>query len=346
MHQVVDRPAGRGPAGHALHQDPRRGPRRRPQAVPAEGHRPRPAGLDPGAAVRRRRHRRTAPRRATTRQRTPKKMKAAALRGALSDRARAGLVHVVSALVDGRRPVHQGGAHRAGRDRRCRAAPRAGRAGARRRGQLAVAAQPAERAPDRAGPAQHLRRAGQRRRGVHPGRAGRVPGRPDRGAHPGVAERAEARRREQAGGADQGARGEDQREPAAEEAPFGAGQPRSRWRTASQPDGFPIKGNADSMLYHVPGSRSTTAPRPRSGSPTPRPPSRPASSCRRRSGRRRGGGQVIPDPRDILLAPVISREELRAARGAPVHLRRRGRTRTRPRSRSPWRRCSGSRCSA
>ena len=34
-------------------------------------------------------------------QRTPKKMKAAALRGALSDRARNGRVHVVSGLVDG-----------------------------------------------------------------------------------------------------------------------------------------------------------------------------------------------------------------------------------------------------
>src|SRR5690554_1798855 len=34
-------------------------------------------------------------------QRTPKKMKAAALRGALSDRARAGRVHVVSSLVAG-----------------------------------------------------------------------------------------------------------------------------------------------------------------------------------------------------------------------------------------------------
>jgi large subunit ribosomal protein L4 len=34
-------------------------------------------------------------------QRTPKKMKAAALRGALSDRARNGRVHVVTALVDG-----------------------------------------------------------------------------------------------------------------------------------------------------------------------------------------------------------------------------------------------------
>jgi large subunit ribosomal protein L4 len=37
-------------------------------------------------------------------QRTPKKMKAAALRGALSDRARAGRVHVVDSLADGDRP--------------------------------------------------------------------------------------------------------------------------------------------------------------------------------------------------------------------------------------------------
>ena len=37
-------------------------------------------------------------------QRTPKKMKAAALRGALSDRARHGRVHVVSALLEGEAP--------------------------------------------------------------------------------------------------------------------------------------------------------------------------------------------------------------------------------------------------
>jgi large subunit ribosomal protein L4 len=37
-------------------------------------------------------------------QRTPKKMKAAALRGALSDRARSGQVHVISGLVDGDTP--------------------------------------------------------------------------------------------------------------------------------------------------------------------------------------------------------------------------------------------------
>jgi large subunit ribosomal protein L4 len=38
------------------------------------------------------------------RQRTPKKMKAAALRGALSDRASHGRVHVVSAIVEGDKP--------------------------------------------------------------------------------------------------------------------------------------------------------------------------------------------------------------------------------------------------
>ena len=37
-------------------------------------------------------------------QRTPKKMKAAALRGALSDRARGGRVHVVESFVDGETP--------------------------------------------------------------------------------------------------------------------------------------------------------------------------------------------------------------------------------------------------
>lgn len=38
-------------------------------------------------------------------QRTPKKMKAAALRGALSDRARAGRIHVVESLVGGTKPA-------------------------------------------------------------------------------------------------------------------------------------------------------------------------------------------------------------------------------------------------
>ena len=81
-------------------------------------------------------------RRTTTRQRTPKKMKAAALRGALSDRARAGQVHVRVRARRRRHPVHQDGAHRARR--------RVGERGeerwscsARRRGRLAQPAQPA-----------------------------------------------------------------------------------------------------------------------------------------------------------------------------------------------------------
>jgi large subunit ribosomal protein L4 len=41
-------------------------------------------------------------------QRTPKKMKAAALRGALSDRARAGRIHVVESLVTGDAPSTKG----------------------------------------------------------------------------------------------------------------------------------------------------------------------------------------------------------------------------------------------
>ena len=67
-------------------------------------------------------------------QRTPKKMKAAALRGALSDRARHGRVHVVTGLVDRRRPGHQGRRGRAGAG--VAAAPPARRHRARRRGHL------------------------------------------------------------------------------------------------------------------------------------------------------------------------------------------------------------------
>ncbi|BCT77162.1 hypothetical protein SCMU_30040 [Sinomonas cyclohexanicum] len=41
-------------------------------------------------------------------QRTPKKMKAAALRGALSDRARNGRIHVLESLVAGEKPSTKG----------------------------------------------------------------------------------------------------------------------------------------------------------------------------------------------------------------------------------------------
>ena len=48
-------------------------------------------------------------------QRTPKKMKAAALRGALSDRARYDRIHVVDSLVDGDAPSAKAGVRRARR---------------------------------------------------------------------------------------------------------------------------------------------------------------------------------------------------------------------------------------
>ena len=66
-------PARRRPPGHALHQDPRRGPRWWQEALPAEGHRPRPSGLDPRAAVRRRWRRPRPARRATTRSGRPRR---------------------------------------------------------------------------------------------------------------------------------------------------------------------------------------------------------------------------------------------------------------------------------
>ena len=46
MHQVVTAQLAKPPRRHAEHQDPQRGPRRRRQAVPPEGHRQRPPGFD------------------------------------------------------------------------------------------------------------------------------------------------------------------------------------------------------------------------------------------------------------------------------------------------------------
>ncbi len=74
-------------------------------------------------------------------QRTPKKMKAAALRGALSDRARDGRIHVVSSFTRQRQPVHQGRGSRS-RGNRCRGSSVGGPHPGRRR-LLAQLAQPA-----------------------------------------------------------------------------------------------------------------------------------------------------------------------------------------------------------
>ncbi len=55
MHQVVTAQLAAKRVGYAQHQDPCRGARRWREAVAPEGHRPRPPGLDPRAAVARRR---------------------------------------------------------------------------------------------------------------------------------------------------------------------------------------------------------------------------------------------------------------------------------------------------
>ena len=109
-------------------------------------------------------------------QRTPKKMKAAALRGALSDRARDGRVHVVAAFVDGETPSTKAAItvlDAVTAAKRVLVVLDRGR-----RPQLGEPAQRAAGAPDRGRPAQHLRRALRRRGGLHRDRPRRVPRRP------------------------------------------------------------------------------------------------------------------------------------------------------------------------
>ena len=112
-------------------------------------------------------------------QRTPKKMKAAALRGALSDRARAGRVHVVSSLVEGEAPKTKAALTAL----RNVVAERSALVVLERTDELTVLSlrNVPERAPALGRPAEHLRRPRQRRRRVHRRRAGRLRRRRRRG---------------------------------------------------------------------------------------------------------------------------------------------------------------------
>ncbi|MCW2722154.1 MAG: ribosomal protein L4/L1e [Pseudonocardia sp.] len=178
-------------------------------------------------------------------QKTPKKMKAAALRGALSDRARAGLVHVVPSLVTGDTPSTK----------------------AARTALVDVAGDAATRAlvvlnrDDEVSwlslrnlPTVHLIAPDQlntydvlvndvvvfTEASLEAFLAGPI-ATPTRGSVT-----ASARESETVGLSEAPAAAED-------EAPYGAGS-HAPLADGSQPDGFPVKGNADSMLYHVPGS--------------------------------------------------------------------------------------------
>jgi large subunit ribosomal protein L4 len=178
-------------------------------------------------------------------QKTPKKMKAAALRGALSDRARAGLVHVVPSLVTGDTPSTKGA--------RTALVDVAGDAAARA---LVVLNRDDEVSwlSLRNLPTVHLIAPDQlntydvlvndvvvfTEASLEAFLAGPI-ATPTRGSVT-----ASARESETVGLSKAPAAAED-------EAPYGAGS-HAPLADGSQPEGFPVKGNADSMLYHVPGS--------------------------------------------------------------------------------------------
>ena len=166
IHQVVVAQQAAARQGTHSTKTPRRGPRRWPQALQAEGHRPRPPGLDPRAAVRRRWHR---PRPAAAQLRPAHPQEDEGRRparcplrpGPQRPRPRGRRPGV------GRQALHQGRAGRAGLADRPRGLPRGARA--LRRDHLALAAQRARGPHRRRRPAQHLRRAQRRRRGLHQG---------------------------------------------------------------------------------------------------------------------------------------------------------------------------------
>jgi large subunit ribosomal protein L4 len=173
-------------------------------------------------------------------QKTPKKMKAAALRGALSDRARAGLVHVVSSVVTGDAPATK----------------------AARKAVEAVAGEASERVLAVVGredevawlslrnlPNVHVIAPDQlntydvlvndavvfTQEALDAFLAGPI-------AAPSKSSVARAIARES-----------ETIEGASAENPYGP-QSHAPLADGSQPEGFPVKGNIDSMLYHVPGS--------------------------------------------------------------------------------------------
>jgi large subunit ribosomal protein L4 len=191
-------------------------------------------------------------------QRTPKKMKAAALRGALSDRARAGVVHVVTAFVTGDAPSTKA----------AREALSAIAGGVPRRALVVLErTDEASRLSLRNLPNVHLIAHDQlntydvlvndiivfTRAALDAFLDGPIAV-PTRASQARAAQSAnepvglvKAPAKQPAAAAAKAST------PTAEEAPFGPGS-HLPLEDDSQPEGFPIKGNADSMLYHVPDS--------------------------------------------------------------------------------------------
>ena len=180
-------------------------------------------------------------------QRTPKKMKAAALRGALSDRARAGVVYVVDTLSPGDTPSTK--------------ATRAALAGVAGEGKTLVvltAADTVSQLSLRNLPNVHLLTPGQlntydvldsesvvfTEEALAEFLDGPI-GTP-KGATP-ASEQVSFTKSASA----KAAPAEDDADE--DEHPYGPDS-HAPLADGSQPEGFPVKGNADSMLYHVPGS--------------------------------------------------------------------------------------------
>ena len=254
IHQVVVAQQAAARQGSHSTKTPRRGPRRWPQALQAEGHRPRPPGLDPRSAVRRR-WRRARPAAAQLRpahaqedegRRAPRCPLRPGPRRPHPRRRR---------LRPGRRSVHQDRARLAHRDQRPAPLPR--RARAHRRRHLALAAQRARGAHRGRRPAQHLRRGRLRRRGLHPGRLRRLRERHRRHeraqgrAEPRRGARAQGRGRVRGRGRGQG-RGEGGREEGRQE-----GQRPEEGRREARPR------NAESRTSPAPSRRTRTARVPR-----------------------------------------------------------------------------------
>ena len=123
-------------------------------------------------------------------------MKAAALRGALSDRARDGRIHVVTGAGRAATTPSTKAAIAAARQDLASASTCSWSSSARDDARLEVACATSPQVHLLvAGPAEHLRRARLRRRGLHPGRARVLPRWPDRPARApkAVASRAEPR---------------------------------------------------------------------------------------------------------------------------------------------------------
>ena len=99
------------------------------------------------------------------------------------------------------------------------------------------------------------------------------------------------------GGSGRGRRGADA-------APYGA-RSHAALEDGSQPDGFDIKGNADSMLYHVPGQPVLQPDQGRGEAATEAAPSAARVPARLAAGRasRTSSSSVVKDPRDIMWPP-------------------------------------------